>query len=97
MLDFQIVSPLLCNIVGSQEVSKYLLVEGYVLLIQCFLQPKLMLLSPESPNSLVEQQVLDYAPDGTLHTLHRNQGTKVDPIHQLFDPNKKLGMFHSYC
>lgn len=74
--------------------SDYLQEKGYVRLIQCFLQPGLMLQCQETPNALTEQQVLHLGLDGRTRILHR-QGTQMDPIHQLFVPNNpnELGMW----
>ena len=61
----------------------YLQEEGYIRLIQCFLNPKLMIQRKEAPNALTEQQVLELGPDGRPQVIQR-QGTQVDPIYQLF-------------
>ena len=81
----QVVSPLLCNVMGGQEMSNYLQEEGYIRLIQCFLQPDLMLQRKESPNSLTERQVLELGPDGRPQVIPR-QGDQQDPLYQLFIP-----------
>lgn len=66
--------------------SNYLREEGYIRLIQCFLQPNLMLRCEESPNALAEQQVLQLGPDGRPKVMPR-PGKQVDPLHQLFVPD----------
>ena len=58
----QVTSQLLCNAMGSQ-LATYLREEGYICLIQCFLNPQLMLCHPESPNPLSEDTpVLELVP-----------------------------------
>ena len=66
--------------------STYLPEKGYVHLIQCFLQPGLMLQSQEIPNTATQQQML------SAHALHCLE-TPTDPIYKLFDPNTELGMW----
>ena len=46
-LHAQVASELLCNVVGG-KLAPYLQEEGYIQLIQCFLNPQLMLCCPES-------------------------------------------------
>lgn len=79
-------SPLLCNVVGGQDMSHYLREEGYIRLIQCFLQPGLMLERKESPNSLTERQVLELGSEGKVQVMQR-QGPQMDPVYQLFQPD----------
>ena len=74
--------------------SNYLQEEGYIRLIQCFLQPDLMLQRKESPNSLTERQVLELGPDGKARVIQQ-QGAHRDPLYQLFVPTQPddTGMF----
>ena len=72
---------------GGQEMSNYLKEEGYIRIIQCFLQPNLMLHRKESPNSLTERQVLELGVDGKAQVLQR-PGAHVDPLYQLFVPDQ---------
>ena len=59
--------------------------EGYIRLIQCFLNPDLMLNRPESPNPLADdQQVLELVPGGGAKPIKRRGQTKEDPLHSLF-------------
>ena len=60
--------------------------EGYIRLIQCFLNPDLMLNRPESPNPLTgDQQVLELIPGGGARPIRtRGQQAKEDPLHKLF-------------
>ena len=68
------------------QLSTYLREEGYIRLIQCFLNPQLMLCHPESPNPLREDTpVLELVAGGGHRTLER-RGKKVDPLYQLFMP-----------
>ena len=84
-------SQLLCNVMGGQ-LATYLREEGYIRLIQCFLNPQLMLCHPESPNPLREDTpVLELVPGVGHRTLER-KGKKVDPLHQLFMPTSQQQM-----
>lgn len=47
-------SELLCNVVGGQ-LAPYLQEEGYIRLIQCFLDPRLMLCCPESITTMEKE------------------------------------------
>ncbi len=82
----QIVSRLLCNIMGGQEMSHYLREEGYIRIIQCFLLPDLMIQRKEGPNALTEQDVLELDKEGRPRVIER-AGTQVDPLYQLFMPD----------
>ena len=59
----------------EDKLAPYLQEKGCIRLIQCFLNPKLMLCHSESPNSLQE--------DHSVLELER-EGKKIDPLHQLF-------------
>ena len=73
---------------GGQEMSNWLREEGYIRLIQCFLNPRLMLERKENPNSLTERQVMEIGADGRPHLLQRGgAGPQVDPVYQLFVPD----------
>lgn len=91
MISFQIKSDTLCYVVDGQLLP-YLKEEGYVRLIQSFLNPGLMLQKEESPNPLREdEQVLELTGDGR-HQPVRRGGVMVDPLYQLFvpeDPEKE--------
>ena len=66
--------------------------EGYIRLIQCVLNPALMLNRPESPNPLTgDELVLELLPDGRHRPLRRRggQGTE-DPLYKLFVPDKDV-------
>ncbi len=80
-------SPLLCNIVGGQELGEDLREEGYIRLLQCFLNPALMIQRKEAPNALTDQQVLQLGPDGRPRVMTK-AGHQVDPIYQLFVPDQ---------
>ena len=73
---------------GGQEISHYLKEEGYIRLIQCFLNPQLMLNRPESANPLDGQQVLEITPDGRT-TLIKRTGKQFDPLYKLFMPDDR--------
>ena len=73
-LCLQITSELLCSAVEG-KLAPYLQEKGCIRLIQCFLNPKLMLCHSESPNPLQE--------DHCVLELER-EGKKIDPLHQLF-------------
>ena len=70
---------MLSSVIGSEEMSKYLKEEGYIRLIQCFLQPSLMLQRPELSKSQSWLQVGEAS--GQL-------SAPADPIYQLFMPHK---------
>ena len=92
---FQIKSTLLCNIIGGQEMSQFLKEEGYIRVIQCFLNPDLMLNRPESPNPLTgDQQVLELLPRGGHRPIQRRGQAMEDPLHNMFvrDDKDKEGM-----
>ena len=74
-------SELLCNVIGN-ELAPYLGKEGCVRLIQCFLNPKLMLCHPESPRALWE-----LVHEGRKPKLEREE-KKIDFLYQLFTPNE---------
>ena len=64
--------------------SSFLQEEGYVRIIQCFLNPELMLKCPESPNPLADdEEVLELHGRGHRPTK-RSAQTKEDPLHALF-------------
>lgn len=73
---------MLSSIVASPEMSFFLQEEAYIRLIQCFLQPSLMLQQKETP--IGEAKVL--GPDGRPQ-VHQHQAALVDPIYQLFVPD----------
>ena len=77
---------------GGQELAEYLHEDGYIRLLQCFLNPALMVEHKEAPNALTDQQVLQLGSDGRAKVLHR-EGQQVDPIYQFFRPGQeeKLG------
>ena len=50
----QVASELLCNVVGG-KLAPYLQEEGYIQLIQCFLNPQLMLCCPESLTTMKKE------------------------------------------
>ena len=79
---------------GGQELSNYLKEDGYIRLLQCFLQPALMIQRKEAPNALSEKQVLKLGPEGIAQVIHK-EGTQIDPIYHLFMPDKpeELGEF----
>ena len=62
--------------------SKYLNEDGYIRLIQCFLQPKLMLQCPELSKSHSR------VPVGEVSGHLPKPTAPVDPIYQLFMPLK---------
>ena len=79
--------------------ANFLKEEGYIRLIQCFLNPGLMLNRPESPNPLTgDQQVLELLPGGGHRPMRRNGQSMEDPLYKLFVPDKdvKQGMY-SVC
>lgn len=76
--------------------SGFLKEEGYIRVIQCFLNPELMLNRPESPNPLTgDQQVLELVPGGGHRPIQRRGQAKEDPLYSLFVPNEqqKEGIF----
>lgn len=84
---FQVSSDLLCNVVGGQLVP-YLMEEGYIRLIQAFLNPGLMVHRPEAPNPLREdEQVLELDPGGRHRPLQRSGVPLADPLYLLFFPD----------
>lgn len=69
--------------------------EGYIRLIQCFLNPDLMLNRPESPNPLTgDQQVLELIPGGGARPIQTRGQAKEDPLRNLFvcSEDEKQGM-----
>ena len=77
---------------GGQELAEYLQEDGYIRLLQCFLNPALMVQHKEAPNALTDQQVLQLGADGRARVIHK-EGQQVDPIYLLFMPeeSEKLG------
>ena len=72
----------------GDQLAPYLQEEGYIRLIRCFLNPKLLLSNPESPNPLQEDTpVLELVPGGGHRRIER-RGKKIDPLHQLFMPSE---------
>ena len=66
--------------------EEYLREDGYIRLIQCFLNPELMLKKPEPPNVLRDDQpVMELLPGGGYRPRHQ-EGKLADPLHQLFQP-----------
>lgn len=65
----------------------YLKEEGYIRLLQCFLQPNNLIQRKENTNSLTDQEMA-YGKPNEIQEL------QVDPLHQLFNPEKpkELGM-----
>ena len=88
----QDVSQTLCDAIASDDIAGYFDDKGFIRLIQCFLDPDLMLECKETPNPLKEEQVLELV-DGRFQKLCR-PGEESDPLYQLFVPdhNAKLGM-----
>ena len=81
----------------SGQLSPYLHEKRYIRLIQCFLNPQLMVYSPESPNPLREDlSVLELLPGGGHHMLER-RSKKMDPIHALFVPSKQQQIGGDVC
>ena len=68
----------------GNQLAPYLQEEGYIRLIQCFLNPKLMLCHSETPIPLQE--------DHSVLGLER-EGKTIDPLHQLFmqSEHKQIG------
>ena len=72
--------------------------EGYIRLIQCFLNPALMQNRPESPNPLTgDQQVLELLPGGGHRPLRRPGQAMEDPLYKLFVPNKDVKQGRLVC
>ena len=74
--------------------SNYLKEDGYIRLLQCFLQPSLMIQRKEAPNALSEKQVLNLDLGRRAQVIHK-EGTQIDPIYHLFMPDnpEELGEF----
>ena len=81
-LCLQITSELLCSAVEG-KLAPYLQEKGCIRLIQCFLNPKLMLCHSETSNPLQEDN----------HCTLEREGRKIDPLHQLFmqGEHKQIG------
>ena len=62
--------------------------DGYIRMIQCFLQPNLMIHRKEAPNSLIEKEVLELDPDGRAQVMPR-EDHQIDPVYLLFMPHKQ--------
>ena len=79
----QITSELLCSAVEG-KLGPYLQEKGCIRLIQCFLNPKLMLCHSETSNPLQE--------DHCVLGLER-EGKKIDSLYQLFmqSEHKQIG------
>lgn len=71
--------------------SNYLRDEGCIRLIQCFLQPDLMLEHSENPNPLTEEKVFELGPDNTPR-VRQHEEVHSDPVYQLFMASN-LGMY----
>ena len=71
--------------------SNYLQEEGYIHLIQCFLEPNRMVQCKESPNSLTEREL---GPDGRPQVIPQDN-IQWDPLYQLFMPTQPddIGMY----
>ena len=80
---------------GGQELAEYLREDGYIRLLQCFLNPALMVQRKEAPNALTDQQL---GADGRARVIHK-VGQQVDPIYLLFIPeeSEKLGKEDAVC
>ena len=78
----QIFSPKLCDVIKG-ELSSYIQEEGYICLIQCFLDPKLMLKCLEPPYPLTGNKVLKITPDFRSHPVPKEM-KEEDPLHKLF-------------
>ena len=80
---------------GGEEVAKYLQEDGYIRLLQCFLNPALMVQRKEAPNALTDQQL---GADGRARVICK-EGQQVDPIYLLFMPeeSEKLGKEDTVC
>ena len=83
---------------GGPELAEYLREDGYIRLLQCFLNPALMVQRKEAPNALTDQQVLQLGADGRARVIHK-EGQQVDPIYLLFMPeeSEKLGKEDAVC
>ena len=75
-------SELLCNAIGN-KLAPYIGEEGCIRLIQCFLNPQLMLCHPEPPKPLSEM-VPGAKP---RHTVDREE-KKIDHLYQFFTRNE---------
>ena len=64
------------------QLAPYLGEKGCIRLIQCFLDPELMICHPESPKPFQESVL-----GGNYHRLDR-EGKKNDHLYQLFTPNE---------
>ena len=81
----QVKSDALCNMVDG-TLLPYLKEDGYIRLIQCFLNPGLMLQREESPNPLRDDEtVIELTADGRHRPVQRD-GEKADPLYELFVP-----------
>lgn len=67
----QVTSQLLCNVIGDQ-IASYIHDQGCIRLIQCFLNPQLMLFHPHQ-----DTEQSDYH-------MFKSRAKIVDPLHQLF-------------
>ena len=66
--------------------EEYLREDSYIRLIQCFLNPELMLKNPEPPNVLRDDQpIIELTPGGGYRPRPRD-GKREDPLHLLFQP-----------
>ena len=70
----------------EEQLAPYLEEEGCIRLIQCFLDPELMLCHPESPKSLW---------DPWSYRAERDEN-KIDHLFELFT-NQKIGMYVGKC
>ena len=75
-------SELLCNAIGN-ELAPYIGEEGCIRLIQCFLNPQLMLCHPEPPKPL-SVMVSGAKP---RHTVDREE-KKIDHLYEFFTRNE---------
>ena len=64
----------------GDQLAPYLGEKGCIRLIQCFLNPELMICHPESPKPLK-----DLVLGSSYHRLDR-EGKKIDHLYQLFIP-----------
>ena len=87
----QVKSDTLCNMMDG-TLQPYLKEDSYIRLIQCFLNPGLMLWREESPNPLRDDEaVIELTADGQHRPIQRD-GEKADPLYELFvpkDPNSE--------
>ena len=85
----QIRSTVLCDVIGSQEMSTFLQEEGYIHIIKCFLNPVLMIYRPEVPNPLTDhEQVLELHGRGHRPARRKYQ-ERDDPLFRLFHEVKQ--------